>query len=96
MLSIDISISLFRGGLMVSVKILGSGCSKCRALEQKVRLLVAHHQLAIVVEKVSDLQEIMKYGIMMTPGLVVDGNLKSAGSIPKDDQLLVWLKGATL
>jgi small redox-active disulfide protein 2 len=81
---------------MVSVKILGSGCSKCKALEQKVRQLVTEHQLPVDVEKVSDLQEIMKYGVMMTPGLVVDGVVKSVGSIPKDDQLMAWMKGTSL
>jgi small redox-active disulfide protein 2 len=81
---------------MVSVKILGTGCSKCNALEQRVRQLVAKHQLSVEVEKVSDLQEIMRYGIMMTPGLVVDGVVKSVGSIPKDDQLMAWMKGTSL
>ena len=80
---------------MVSVKILGSGCSKCNRLEERVRHLVAQHQLPIEVEKVTDIQEMIKYGIMMTPGLVVDGVLKSVGSIPKDDQLLTWMKGTS-
>jgi small redox-active disulfide protein 2 len=81
---------------MVSVKILGSGCSKCKTLEQHVRQLVDEHRLPIEVEKITDLQEIMKYGIMTTPGLVVDGIVRSAGSIPKDDQLLAWMKGTSL
>jgi hypothetical protein len=58
-----------------------------------VRQLVTKHQLLVEVEKVTDLQEIIKYGIMMTPGLVVDGVVKSVGSIPKDEQLLLWMKG---
>ena len=77
----------------MKVQILGSGCAKCKTLEERVRQLVAKHQLPVEVEKVTDLQEIIKYGIMMTPGLVVDGALKSVGSIPKDDQLLVWMEG---
>lgn len=79
----------------MSVKILGSGCSKCKSLEQHVRRLVDEHRLPIEVEKITDLQEIMKYGIMTTPGLVIDGVVKSAGSIPKDEQLLAWMKGAS-
>jgi small redox-active disulfide protein 2 len=77
----------------MKVQILGAGCSKCKALEQKVRQLNDTHALNLEIEKVTDLQEIMKYGIMMTPGLVIDGVIKSSGSIPKDDQLLAWLKG---
>jgi hypothetical protein len=60
-----------------------------------VRQLVTKHQLPIEVEKVTDLQEIIKYGIMMTPGLVVDGVVKSVGSIPKDEQLLLWMIGTS-
>jgi len=77
----------------MKVQILGSGCAKCKKLEERVRQLVAKHQLPVEVEKVTDLQEMVKYGIMMTPGLVVDGVVKSAGSIPKNDQLLAWMKG---
>jgi small redox-active disulfide protein 2 len=77
----------------MNVKILGSGCAKCNALEQKIRLLNGTHHLELEIEKVTDLKEIMRYGILMTPGLVVDGVLKSSGNIPKDEQLLSWLKG---
>ncbi len=77
----------------MKVQILGAGCAKCKTLEQKVRQLNDTHTLNLEIEKVTDLQEIMKYGIMMTPGLVIDGKLKSVGSIPKDDQLLAWMEG---
>jgi small redox-active disulfide protein 2 len=74
------------------VQVLGAGCSKCKTLAEKVRQLVATHQLNVEVEKVSDLHEIMKYGIMTTPGLVINGVVKSVGVVPKDSQLLQWLK----
>jgi len=77
----------------VKVQVLGVGCSRCRALEEKIRSLAAKHQLSVDIERVSDLREIMQYGIMMTPGLVMDGVLKSYGTIPSDDQLLAWIKG---
>jgi small redox-active disulfide protein 2 len=77
----------------MKVQILGAGCSKCKALEQKVRQLNDTHALNLEIEKVTDLQEIIKYRIMMTPGLVIDGVLKSVGSIPKDSQLLEWMQG---
>ncbi len=78
----------------MKVQVLGAGCTKCKALEERIRQLIAEHQLKADMEKVTDLQEIMKYGILSTPGLVIDGVVKSTGSIPKDDQLLAWLEGA--
>jgi small redox-active disulfide protein 2 len=78
----------------MKVQILGSGCAKCKTLEQKVRLLNDTHRFNLEIEKVTDLQEIMKFGILATPGLVIDGTVKSSGSIPKDEQLLFWLGGA--
>lgn len=77
---------------MKSIKILGPGCSKCRTLEAKVKDIVAKHNIDAAVSKVEDINEMMSYGIMMTPGLVVDEKVKSFGIIPKDDQILKWLK----
>ncbi|MBE0551760.1 MAG: thioredoxin family protein [Ignavibacterium sp.] len=79
---------------MVSVKILGTGCKKCQTLEAKVRDLVAANQIDAAVEKVTDIQEMVNYGIMMTPGLIINEKVKSFGTIPKDDQLISWLKEA--
>jgi small redox-active disulfide protein 2 len=78
----------------MNIKILGTGCSKCINLENKVRDLVKQNTIDAVVEKVSDLQEIMKYGIMMTPGLVINEKVVSYGSVPKDNQILQWIKEA--
>jgi small redox-active disulfide protein 2 len=77
---------------MTSVKVLGSGCSKCKALEQRLVALKTEHGLDIDLVKITDLNEIISYGIMMTPGLVINGVVKSAGTVPKDSQLLQWLK----
>ena len=76
----------------MTIKILGTGCKKCLSLESKVRELVQKNNLDAVIEKITDIKEIMKYGIMMTPGLVIDEQVKSIGIIPKDDQLINWLK----
>jgi small redox-active disulfide protein 2 len=78
----------------MKVQILGSGCTRCKTLEQKVRSLNEQHHLNLEIEKVTDLQEIMKFRILATPGLVVDGVVKSSGTIPKDEQLLFWLGGS--
>ncbi|MBT8387815.1 MAG: thioredoxin family protein [Ignavibacteria bacterium] len=77
---------------MISVKILGTGCKKCERLEAKVRDLVAANNFDAAVEKVTDINEMLNYNIMMTPGLVINEQVKSFGIIPKDDQLLNWLK----
>jgi small redox-active disulfide protein 2 len=78
---------------MISIKILGPGCSKCRTLEAKVRNLVTTHSIQADVTKVEDINEMMSYGIMMTPALVVNEQVKSFGIVPKDDQILKWIKG---
>jgi small redox-active disulfide protein 2 len=78
---------------MISIKILGTGCKKCQTLEAKVRDLVSANNIDAAVEKVTDINEMMNYGIMMTPGLVINEKVVSTGIIPKDDQLLTWLKG---
>lgn len=74
------------------VKILGTGCAKCNALEQKLIQLKDQHQLQFQLKKVTQLDDIMSYGALMTPGLVIDEKLKSVGKVPRDHQLLKWLK----
>jgi small redox-active disulfide protein 2 len=76
----------------MKVLILGAGCPKCNSLEKKIREIDRHNHLNLVIEKVTDLQEMMRYGILMTPGLVVDGVLKCYGTIPSTEQLLQWFK----
>ena len=77
----------------MKVKILGTGCKKCQNLEAKVREVVQQNNIDAEVEKVTDLSAIVSYGIMMTPGLVIDEKVKSYGTIPKDEQILSWLRG---
>ena len=74
------------------VKILGTGCTKCKKLEEKVKEIVNLNSVNAEVEKVTELEEIMKFSIMRTPGLVVNGKLVSSGVIPKDEQILEWLR----
>ncbi len=76
------------------VKILGTGCANCKNLERAVRDIAAKNGIDAKITKVSELQDIMAYGIMRTPGLVINEVVKSAGMIPKEDQILSWLKEA--
>ena len=75
------------------VKVLGSGCVRCNNLERKVSKIIKDNSIDALVEKVTDLKEIMRYGILSTPGLVIDEKVVSYGSIPKDEQIIAWLKG---
>ncbi len=78
---------------MILIKILGTGCTKCRTLEARVKEIVSKNNVQAEVIKVEDIQEMIGYGIMMTPGLVINEKVKSYGIIPKDDQLIKWIKG---
>jgi small redox-active disulfide protein 2 len=80
------------GGNHMVVKILGTGCARCKTLEFKVRDLLKEYQLQGEVKKVSDISEMITYGIVRTPGLVINEQLKSSGVIPKDEQILQWLR----
>jgi small redox-active disulfide protein 2 len=76
------------------IKVLGSGCAKCHSLEDKVRKIVEENAIDAVITKVTDIQQIMSYGIMMTPGLVINEKVISVGTVPPDAQILKWLKEA--
>jgi small redox-active disulfide protein 2 len=73
--------------MAVQIKILGTGCSKCNALEKITRKVVNEIGIDANIEKVEDIMEIMNYGIMRTPGLVVDGEVKINGRLPSEKEL---------
>jgi small redox-active disulfide protein 2 len=73
------------------IKVLGKGCAKCDALEKLVREVLAESGVAATVEKVSDIREIAKSGVFSTPALVVDGVVKSVGSVPSRKEILAWI-----
>jgi small redox-active disulfide protein 2 len=79
---------------MVTIKVLGSGCSRCIQLEKIVRKLVETRRTEFQVEKVTEMQDIMKYNILSTPGLVINGKLVSAGKIPSETDIALWLEQA--
>ncbi|WP_345970262.1 thioredoxin family protein [Sulfurimonas sp. HSL1-6] len=75
----------------MKIEILGTGCAKCNELEAKVKQAVAKSGRFLQIEKVSDLQKIMAYGVMSTPGLVIDGEVKSTGRVPSVDEILAMI-----
>jgi small redox-active disulfide protein 2 len=66
---------------MKQIKVLGPGCYKCQKLLANAQAAVDQLGLKCEVEKITDISEIMKHGVMMTPGLVVDGEVKSSGKV---------------
>jgi small redox-active disulfide protein 2 len=66
----------------MQMQILGTGCPKCRKLEENARQAASELGLDFEVVKVKDLQQIMAFGVMITPALVVDGVVKVAGKVP--------------
>ena len=75
----------------MKVEILGSGCAKCQRLYEKVSSLASQHGIEIELSKVTDMEQILDYGVMVTPALVIDGVVKASGRIPADHDLLGWL-----
>ncbi len=72
---------------MKKIQILGTGCPKCKKLAANAEAAAQALGLEYEIEKVTDINEIMKAGVMMTPALVVDGDVKSAGKVPSADDI---------
>lgn len=77
---------------MLDIKVLGPGCANCIKLENLVKEVVSERNLSANIEKVTDRDKFMDYGVMLTPGLVVNGKVLSSGKIPTKSTLEHWLK----
>lgn len=71
----------------MEIKILGTGCTKCKTLEKLTREVVEQNGINATITKVEDIMEIMKYGVMSTPALVVDGKVEIKGRVPSADEI---------
>ncbi|MFN3889550.1 MAG: thioredoxin family protein [Beijerinckiaceae bacterium] len=78
---------------MKQVKVLGPGCARCKATEDMVRTAAEKLGVDVSVEKVTDYAQIAGFGILSTPGLVVDGKVVHAGGLPKAEDVAKWLQG---
>ena len=71
----------------MEIKILGTGCPKCKTLEKLTREVVEQNGIEASVIKVEDIVEIMKFGVMTTPALVVNGKVEIKGRVPSSDEI---------
>jgi len=73
---------------MKKIQILGTGCPKCRKLYEVAREAVTTASIEAEVSKIEDINEILKFGVMMTPALVVDGEVKVTGKVPRPEEII--------
>ena len=78
----------------MEIKVLGSGCPKCGEVEKRVKNALAELNAAAAVEKITDIKTMMSYGILATPGLVINGKVKSTGRIPRIEEIKAWIREA--
>jgi len=76
---------------MKEIKVLGTGCANCNTTLKLIEEVAAEKGVAITLSKVEDLPEIMRYGVMSTPGVVIDGKVVHAGGIPLRAKIAGWL-----
>jgi small redox-active disulfide protein 2 len=79
----------------VEIKILGPGCPRCHEVEKRTADALAELGFAADVEKISDIKRIMEYGILGTPGLVINGRVVSSARVPRLDEIKSWIREAT-
>lgn len=72
---------------MIKIQILGTGCPKCKKLMENAETAAKQLGVEYEIEKVTDINEIMKFGVMMTPALAVDGQVKSVGKVISPDEI---------
>lgn len=75
----------------MKIEILGSGCAKCKKTKEIVEQAVAEAGIDANIVKVEDIDTILSYGVMLTPGVVVDGDVKIAGKVPGVDDVRKWI-----
>ena len=71
----------------MEIKVLGSGCAKCKTTYEMIEKIVKENQLDATLSKVEDIVELLKYGIMTTPAIVVDGEVKLKGHVPTESEI---------
>jgi small redox-active disulfide protein 2 len=75
----------------MEIKVLGPGCAKCSKTEKLVQEVLKETGVEASVEKVTDMMQIASYGVFGTPSVIVDGEVKCTGKVPKKDEIKAWL-----
>lgn len=78
---------------MKKIQILGTGCPKCKLLAENAEAAAKQLGIEYSIEKVADINDIISHGVMMTPALVIDGEVKVAGNVPAPDEIKKMLTG---
>lgn len=79
---------------MIEVKVLGSGCNNCKVTHELIKSVTSENGIKVTLEKIEDMAEIMTYGVMSTPGVIVDGKIAHAGGIPDKKTVLSWFSAS--
>ncbi|KJS88216.1 MAG: redox-active disulfide protein 2 [Peptococcaceae bacterium BICA1-8] len=78
----------------MEITIVGTGCAKCKKLEEIAREAVSDMKVEADIKKMSDINEIAKTGILMTPGLIIDGKVKLTGKVPSKEEVTKIIKAS--
>jgi small redox-active disulfide protein 2 len=78
---------------MKNVKVLGTGCANCKATVKLIEDIARSMNVAVNLEKIENISDIMSYGVMSTPGVVIDGKVVHAGGVPNKSAVEGWLAG---
>ena len=76
----------------MEIKVLGPGCAKCTKTEKLVQEAIKETGVEAIVEKVTDMMQIASYGVFGTPSVIVDGEVKCTGKVPKKEDIISWLE----
>ena len=76
----------------MKIEILGTGCPKCRKLYENAKEAVMKTGVEAEITKVTDIADISGYGVMLTPALVIDGEVKASGKVPTADNIMAWIR----
>ena len=79
---------------MLNIKVLGTGCANCKTTVKLIEEAARGKGVTIQLDKVEEIKDIMSYGVMSTPGVVVDGKVVHSGGVPARDKIELWLAGA--
>ena len=77
---------------MKKIQILGTGCPKCKQLTANAEQAARELGIEVELEKVTDINEIMKFGVMVTPNIVIDGKVKASGKVSRPEEIKTWIQ----